>query len=99
MWRSRTRIVPPCEERRLRDFRLLAAVAFGLLFVLAYRFIIDAVPLATLALLRSMQAAVEAPGRFARLPARGRVPLTLAFALCLVSTVPLARLGLGRMQA
>src|SRR5437879_727752 len=84
---------------RLRDFTLLAAAAFGLLYLLMYRFIIYAVPLATLALLRSMQAAGEAPGRFVRLPARGRVPFALAFSLCLVSAAPLARLGLGRMQA
>ena len=99
LWRSRSPIVAPREDRRLRDFTLLAAAAFGLLYLLMYRFIIYAVPLATLALLRSMQAAGEAPGRFVRLPARGRVPFALAFSLCLVSAAPLARLGLGRMQA
>src|SRR5439155_1417483 len=56
-------------------------------------------PLVTLALLRSMQAAGEAPGRFTRLAARGRVPFALAFSLCLLSAAPLTRLGLGRMQA
>ncbi len=99
LWRSRSPIVAPREDRRLRDFTLLAAAAFGLLYLFMYRFIIYAVPLATLAVLRSMQAAGEAPGRFVRLPARGRVPFALAFSLCLVSAAPLARLGLGRMQA
>src|SRR5207247_2307779 len=55
--------------------------------------------LVPLAVLRSMQAAGEAPGPFVRLPARGRVSFALAFSLCLVSAAPLVRLGLGRMQA
>src|SRR5438093_142010 len=99
LWRSRSPIVAPREDRRLRDFTLRPAAAFGLLYLLMYRFIIYAVPLATLAVLRSMQAAGEAPGRVVRLPARGRVSFALAFSLCLVSAAPLARLGLGRMQA
>src|SRR5205809_358925 len=99
LWRSRSPIVAPGEDRRLRDFTLLAAAAFGLLYLFMYRFIIYAVPLATLAVLRSMQAAGEAPGRFVRLPGRGRVPFALAFSLCLVSAAPLVRLGVGRMQA
>jgi hypothetical protein len=99
LWRSRTGTAPPGEDHRLRDFTLLAAAAFGLLYVLAYRFIIYAVPLATLAIVRSMQAAGEAPGPFVRLPARGRIPFALAFPLCLLSGVPLVRLGLGRMEA
>ncbi len=99
LWRSRSRVAAPCEDRRLSDFTLLAAAAFGLLYLLMYRFIVYAVPLVTLALLRSMQAAGEAPGRFTRLAARGRVPFALAFSLCLLSAAPLTRLGLGRMQA
>src|SRR5206468_1810699 len=89
-------------ERRA-EWRLVVyptiGVAFGLLYLFMYRFIIYAVPLATLAVLRSMQAAGEAPGPFVRLPARGRVSFALAFSLCLVSAAPLVRLGLGRMQA
>ncbi len=99
LWRSRSPAGAPGTDRRLRDFTLLAAAAFAFLYVLMYRFVIYAVPLATLALLRSMQAAGEAPGRFTRLSARARVPFILAFSLCLVSAVPLTRLGLGRMQA
>jgi hypothetical protein len=99
LWRSRTRVAPPSTDRRLRDYTLLAAAAFGLLYLLMYRFIIYAVPLATLALLRTMEAAGEVPGSFVRLPARGRVPFALAFSLCLLSAVPLTRLGVGWMQA
>src|SRR5438093_466044 len=85
LWRSRSPIVAPGEDRRLRDFTLLAAAAFGLLYLFMYRFIIYAVPLATLAVLRSMQAAGEAPGRLVRLPGPGRAPFARALSLCLVS--------------
>ena len=99
LWRSRVPVAPPSEDRRLRDLTLLATAAFALLYVLVYRFITYLVPLATLALLRAMQAAGEAPGRYARLPWRGRVPFAPAFVLCLISAVPLSAYGLGRMQA
>ncbi len=99
LWRSRSRVAVPVPDRRLRDFTLIAAAAFALLYVLMYRFVIYAVPLATLALLRSMQAAGEVPGRSTRLSAGARVPFALAFSLCLLSAVPLTRFGLGRMQA
>jgi len=99
LWRSRVPIAPPSEDRRLRDFTLVATVAFGLLYVLVYRFITYAVPLATLAVLRAMQAAGEAPGRFTRLPWRGRLPFAPVFGLCLLSALPLSLYGLGRMQA
>ncbi len=99
LWRSRSPIAAPSDDRRLCDFTALAAAAFGLLYLLMYRFVIYAVPLATLALLRCMQAAGEAPGRFTRLPGRGRVPFALVFSLCLLSAAPLTRLGLGGMQA
>src|SRR5437762_3176758 len=88
LWRSRSPIVAPGEDRRLRDFTLLAAAAFGLLYLFMYRFIVYAVPLATLAVLRSMQAAGEAPGRFVRLPGRGRVPFALVLALSRLRRAP-----------
>ena len=99
LWRSRVPVAPPSEDRRLRDFTFLATVAFGLLYVLVYRFITYAVPLATLAVLRAMQAAGEAPGRFTRLPWRGRLPFAPVFGLCLLSAIPLSVYGLGRMEA
>src|SRR5437016_1057610 len=99
LWRSRSPIAAPSDDRRLCDFTALAAAAFGLLYLLMYRFVIYAVPLATLALLRCMQAAGEVPGRFTRLPGRGRVPFALVFSLCLLSAAPLTRLGLAGMQA
>ena len=99
LWRSRMPVAPPSEDRRLRDFTLVATVVFGLLYALVYRFVTYAVPLATLAVLRVMQAAGEAPGRSTRLPWRGRLPFAPVFGLCLLSAIPLSLYGLGRMQA
>ena len=98
LWRSRTRVGPPREAHRLRDFTLLAAFAFGVLSLLMSRFLVYAIPLLTLALLRSMQAAGEAPGRSMRLPAGGHVPFALAFSLCLLSAVPLTWRALGSLE-
>jgi hypothetical protein len=98
LWRSRGPGAPPPADRRLRDFTLLATAVFGLLYVFVYRFITYFVPLATLALLRTMQAAGEAPGRSVRLPWRGRVPFALAFGLCLLSAGPMAAFGVRTMK-
>jgi hypothetical protein len=98
LWRSRVPVAPP-GSRRLRDLTIIAATVFGLLYVLVYRFVTYAVPLATLAVLRVMQARGEAPGRFVRLPWRGRLPFAPLFAACLLSAVPLAVYGMARLQA
>jgi len=85
LWRSRARFGPPSGEARRRDFTLLAAAVFGVLYALMSRFVTYFVPLATLGLVRSMQAAGDAPGRSLRLPGRGTVPFALAMAACLAS--------------
>ena len=66
IWRGRSAVSPPSVETRLRDFTLLAALAFGLLYLLMSRFVTYFVPLTTLAVLWCMQAAGTAPGRSVR---------------------------------
>jgi hypothetical protein len=99
LWRSRVPLRPPARESRLRDCTMLAAAVFAVLYLLMARFIIYLVPLATLAVVRSMQAAGEVPGPTTRLPWRGHVPFALAMGLCLASAVPLLWLGFTRMRA
>src|SRR5262249_58943891 len=94
---SRVRRSGPGAERRLRDFTLLAAATFGLLYVLMYRFITYAVPLATLALVRSLQVAGERPGPRVRLPWRRGVSLALPPALCLLAAAYTTRVRAARM--
>jgi hypothetical protein len=98
LWRSRTQVGPPRADRRLLDLTLIATAVFGLLFLVSYRFVIYVIPLVTRALLRAMQVAGEAPGRSMRLPWRGTVPFAIAFGLCLLSAVPMARFGIGTMN-
>ena len=97
LWRSRVRGSAPVAERRLRDFTLLATVTFGLLYVLMYRFITYAVPLATLALVRSLQVAGERPGPRVRLPFRGDVSIAVPLALCVLAAVYTTQVGAERM--
>jgi len=97
LWRSRVRRSAPVEDRRLRDFTLLATAAFGLLYVLMYRFITYAVPLATLALVRSMQVSGERPGPRFHLPWRGEVPVALPLGLCMLCAVYTTGVGAERM--
>jgi hypothetical protein len=99
LWRSREPVRAPATDTRLGDFTLVATVVFGVLYLLMARFILYLVPLATLALLRSMAARGEAPGGPVRLPWRGRVPFALAMTLCLLSALPLGYLGWTRMKA
>ena len=97
LWRSRVRRTAWGAERRLRDFTRLATVAFGLLYVLMYRFITYAVPLATLALARSLHVAGERPGSRFRLPWRGDISVVLPVALCVLAAVYTTRVGAERM--
>lgn len=97
LWRSRVRRTARGAERRLRDFTQLATVAFGLLYVLMYRFITYAVPLATLALARSLHVAGERPGSRFRLPWRGDISVVLPVALCVLAAVYTTRVGAERM--
>jgi hypothetical protein len=85
---ARESVSPEDERRRLADFLLVAAAAFGLLFLSALRFTTYLIPFATLALL--WRAAAEGGfGARVRLPWRGSLPLGPALALPLLA-VPLA---------
>jgi hypothetical protein len=98
-WRARFLVSEPRGETRLRDFTVLAALAFGLLYVLMARFVTYFVPLATLALLRHMQAVGAAPGPSLRLPWRGRIPFAPTLAVCiLLSAYSTLHFGFYRMQ-
>ena len=62
----------------LADVTLVAAVLFGLLYLLMLRFSTYFLPFATLAVLAEMGRRRQAPGAWVRLPLRGRIPLVLA---------------------
>jgi hypothetical protein len=98
VWRCRAVVGAPGRETRLRDLTAVATAVFALLYVLMGRFVTYFVPLATLALLRWMRAAGEAPGPAVRLPWRGEIPAVVALWLCLLSVVPTAYQGYGRME-
>jgi hypothetical protein len=97
LWRSRERRAAPVGDRRLRDFTLLATAAFGLLYVLMARFITYAVPLGTLALVRSLHVAGQRPGPRVRLPWRGEIPAALALGACVLCAVYTTVVGAVRM--
>lgn len=82
LWRSRAQTFAPTDTRR-RDFTTIATVVFAGLYVVSARFVTYFVPLATLTVLRVMQAAGQTPGRFVRLAGR-QVPFAVAFGTCLL---------------
>ena len=99
LWRARSAVSAPLGETRLRDFTVLATLAFGVLYVLMARFVTYFIPLATLALLRFLQAAGTVPGRSVRLPWRGRIPFAPALSFCLlVSVCGTLYFGFHRME-
>ena len=89
LWRSAVPGDPPTEEEaRAADAFGAAAAAFGLLYLLMSRFSLYAVPFATLWLLFELRRRGLVPGRWVRLPRRGRVPLAAALALALLVSLP-----------
>ncbi len=72
------------------DAFLVAAVAFGLLYLHMSRFALYLVPFATLAVLFQLRRRGRGPGASLPLPGRGRVPLALALVICLLVSLPQA---------
>lgn len=99
LWRSRTGGGPATVSPRARDLTLIAAVAFGTLYLLSARFVVYAVPLVTLAVVRALGASGARPGPVVRLPWRGGVPYPLAITLCLLAAIPATRNGWAHLQA
>ena len=99
LWRSRVGGGPVTISSRRRDLTLIAAVAFGALHLLSARFVVYAVPLVTLAVVRVLGASGARPGAVVRLPWRGSVPFSLAISLCLLAAIPATRDGWSRLEA
>lgn len=76
---------------RPRDIFLVAAFAFGFLFILMQRFAVFFFFFLTLALLFEFRRKNRSFERWVRLPGRGRIPLTAAFCVCLALGVPTVR--------
>jgi len=84
------------EDRHLAEAWTVAAVAFGVLYLLMSRFSTYFVPFATLALLAEIRRRGLRIGRWTRLPGRGRLPLAVAGALVLLVSAPLVLRELDR---
>lgn len=82
-------------EGRLAAALAIAAAAFGGLYLLMSRFSVYFFPFATLGWLYELHRRGRRPGAWTYLPARGRIPLALAAAVCLVASFPEARRQLG----
>lgn len=102
LWRSADRRAEPGgggpEWARMARAFGLAALAFGVLYLLMSRFVIYAIPFTTLWLLCEIRRRGWTLGSSTRLPVRGRVPLIAAGLVCLLVGLPVARAELGRFR-
>lgn len=85
-------------DGRLADVLGLATLAFGGLYLLMSRFSIYFVPFATLWWLYELRRRGRRLGRWTYLPERGRVPLAVAAAVCLLVSLPEAWRQLGNYR-
>lgn len=86
-------------DRRLADVLGVAAAVFGVLYLLMSRFSTYFVPVFTLWVLWELRSRGLRVGAWVRLPGRGRVPLAVALALCLLVSLPEARRQLATYRA
>jgi len=98
LWRSRMPELRPLRDTRLRDFTFIATAIFAVLYLLMARFITYLVPLATLAVVRALQADGARPGPSVRLGGRARVPLAVAIGCCVVWIPFAAELARERLE-
>jgi hypothetical protein len=98
LWRSRVGGGLPTVSPRARDLTLIAAAVFGTLYLLSGRFVLYAVPLVTLAVVRALGAGGARPGPVVRLPWRGGIPYPLAMTLCLLAAIPATRNGWAHLK-
>ena len=98
LWRARVSRSRPASNPRLRNFTVFAALAFAVLYAVRARFVTYFVPLATLAVLRTMATAGEEPGPSVGIAGR-RVPFAAAFAVCLLWAAYGLPLIFTRMEA
>ena len=76
----------------------IAAAAFGLLYLMMSRFSLYFVALATVWLLFEIRRQGRDLSRRVRLPWRGRLPLSVAWAVCFLVCLPVASYELGRYR-
>ena len=82
-------------DRRLARGLSIATLCFGALYLLMSRFVLYAVPLATLALIFELRRRGRVIGARVRLPGRGTLPLAVAALFCVVLSLPEAWRQLG----
>ncbi len=80
------------DDEAMADAFTLAAVVFGVLYLLMGRFVLYALPFATLAVLAELRRRGLRPGAWMRLPGgrsrRARVPLAAVLVLCAAASFP-----------
>ncbi len=97
LWRASEKTSPPRPGDASVTFGI-AAVAFGLLYLMMSRFALYAMALTTLWMLFEMRRQGREITRWVRLPWRGRVPLGVAWLLCFLISLPVASYELGRYR-